>query len=113
MSAVEKRKDVRIPVELGAQIRKGAELYLAKALNLSLSGMFLKVPMPFEEGDLIHVSFHLPNGQRRIEAQAEIRWKSRIENEPIFGVGIHFEQMQLSHREAVASYITRSLKQIA
>lgn len=109
MTAIEKRKDVRIPVEFGTQIRKTGNVYLGTVLNLSLNGMFVKVPALFQEGEAIEVIFNLPQRQMRIEAQAEIRWKSKVENSPIFGIGLLFVSMQQKDREALGTYISKSL----
>jgi len=109
MTGVEKRKEVRIPVELGTQIRKGASVYMGKVLNLSLNGMFVNVPASFQEGDTIDVIFNLPHKETRIEAQAEIRWKSEVENPSVFGIGLQFVSMPVRNREALGSYISKAL----
>jgi|GEM_PF-2305064 len=113
MPGVEKRKDARIPVEFGAQVRKGSELYLGKVLNLSVSGMFLKIPTLFKEGDVLSVSFHIPKRKIQIESQAKVIWKSKVENSPTFGLGIQFEQMQTADRAALGGFIYAALKRIA
>ena len=113
MSGSERRKDARIPVDLDAQVRKGSDLYLAKVLNLSVSGMLLKVPVMFEEGDVISVNFHIPNSQSQVKAQARVMWKSRVENSPAFGVGIQFEQIDMTDFGALGQFIYRALKQTA
>jgi Tfp pilus assembly protein PilZ len=109
MTSVEKRNEVRIPVEIGTQLRKGSNVYLGTVLNLSLNGMFVKVPALFDEGDTIDVIFDLPQKRMRIEAQAEIRWKSKVENSPVFGVGLLFTSMLNKDREALGAYISKSL----
>ncbi len=109
MTTAEKRKEIRIPVELGTQIRKGPTVYMGTVLNLSLNGMFVKVPALFDEGDTIDVVFNLPNKQMRIEAQAEIRWRTKVENSTIFGLGLQFVSMPNKNREALGTFIRKLL----
>ncbi len=115
MSGIEKRKDARIPVMLGARVRKGPRWFLGTVLNLSVSGMFVKVPTLFDDGDELEIAFRLPLRDSQVEVLARVVWKTRIGavERPVFGIGVLFLEMPILQKEALNFFVYRSIKSCA
>jgi hypothetical protein len=52
------------------------DTFLGKSLNFSLSGMAIKVDRPLDSGDILSISFFIPNSDNRISIDAEVMRKS-------------------------------------
>ncbi len=48
------------------------ETYLGKSLNFSMSGMAFKVEKPLNVGDILTISFFIPNSDERLSIDAEV-----------------------------------------
>ena len=78
----EKRTFERIFVEQEIVVRRGEEEVAGVTSNLSLGGAQVRVELspPAQIGEHIRVSFRVPLLPDPVEAQAQVRWRSEIDN---------------------------------
>jgi len=110
-SGAEKRKFVRVPVELRTQIIKDEDVHIGTILNIGEDGVFVKTDRMFEPNELVQLLFQLPHGPH-LKVGAKIIWGGMIQGpeEPAYGMGIHFERMQPDEKDHLKDYIRSLLK---
>jgi len=107
----EKRRAVRVPVNLPARILQGNHEYEGKMLNLSTEGIFLKSSHLLDAGDLVHLSFSIPGSANPIQIKSRVVWGGSMEG-PVsrtYAMGIHFESLTAGEQETLSAYIQNLL----
>jgi len=108
MNYAEKRKSIRVPVELDADFQHADKNYNGKLLNLSVDGCFLQSKEMFHAGELIDLKFRIPD--RDVQFQGKIMWiGSADKSQANYGMGIHFENSIPLHQEALETYLRELL----
>lgn len=112
MSEMDQRRHPRVPVEIGAQIQNESGRFLGRVLNLSMGGLFMKVPTLFPEGMILKVQFQLPDPEGTVELKGQVVWSSRIEDKkyPVFGTGIEFCEILPAFRDRIYHFVSNALK---
>jgi len=104
----ERRRSVRIPVEMWIQESRGRELYFQRAANLSKGGVFLEHTIPHPYGTLVDLEFSLPGSSERL------RVRGRIVNLPGsgegLGMGVEFIDVEPAVARAIAEFVEREGK---
>src|SRR5581483_3244907 len=72
MTAADKRRQERIPVELWIEAERDGELYFQRASNLSIGGAFFAQTIPLPLGTKVSLKFELPGEQVEIRCNGEI-----------------------------------------
>jgi len=112
ISSEEKRKSVRIPVDLEAHFTVDKKEYPGRVLNLSIDGAFFKAQHLLDADDTFEFTFHIPGGKHPVKALARVVWGGSIEGAAVraFGMGIRFEDLGFEYQREIADYIDRLLK---
>lgn len=71
-SGVENRKHRRVPLQVPIECHSGSRMLLAKAENISVSGLLVRCTEPFVEDSEITVSFTLPGSNVAINSLARV-----------------------------------------
>jgi uncharacterized protein (TIGR02266 family) len=108
----DKRKATRVPVDFEVRFTFENKENVARALNLSLDGMFLRTDYMLLQDDIIDVYFKLPNSSELIEASARVAWGTRVDTQqsPVSGMGIQFLDLDPLKKTALENYLRQLLK---
>lgn len=75
------------PLVIGAAFRRGDFVGQGYVLNLSRGGLFLSTRESFAVGDELRIRFFLPFQLGRVDARAEVRWRTEDAESPPPGLG--------------------------
>lgn len=102
----DKRKSVRIPVQLTVRYEISGQQYSGTALNLSADGIFLKSADLLRENDRIDVSLDLSDSST-LKIPSRVIWAQWIEGvgTPTAGMGVQFEFAQPTDRDLITNFI--------
>jgi c-di-GMP-binding flagellar brake protein YcgR len=108
----ERRKSIRIPIEVTIRVVNEGKDYPATALNISADGISLKTTHVFHENELIEIIFPVPNSTYKLRLPARIVWGNRIEQdeEALRQIGMEFEQLPEADQKAVLDLINRLMR---
>ena len=98
----EKRKSIRIPVDFPASFSHETKDYEGRVLHLSVDGALLKSSALINSGEIVELTFELP--EQEVRAKARIIWSKPIES--TFGMGVFFEDIPAEDKAAIETYIT-------
>jgi hypothetical protein len=101
-----KRRNIRVPVELHVQIQTGVEQVPGTLLNLSLDGAFIKSAQLIDAQERVTLIFGIP-GKKQVQAGGKVMWGGSIEGADriTYGMGVHFDQLTSDDRENITAYI--------
>jgi len=106
--ALEKRKEVRIPIQLKVDVESPNEHYLFEySSNLSQNGIFIQTTEPLPPGTLVNIQFTLPESIL-IRTRGEVIWLNDEEDDEV-GMGVKFIGLDEGDRESILN----SLKKLA
>lgn len=102
----DKRKSVRIPVQLTVRYESNGEQRSGTALNLSADGIFLKSAEILRQDDRIEILLDLSD-TRSLVIPSRVIWAQWIEGvgTPTAGMGIQFEYAQPGDRDLINNFI--------
>lgn len=110
MDGAEKRKFKRLDTHWITKIRKitltdSIRERLERIKNVSLGGVFMDTPMPFETGALVALEFGIPGVAERIQARGIVRWSNdgRVKGKPI-GMGVEFLEVTARAKDALEEF---------
>ncbi|MFZ0286389.1 MAG: response regulator [Terriglobales bacterium] len=96
-----RRRYTRVPMETEVRCRVGSETLSGVTWNLSQGGMQLEVA-GLEPGQIVQVSFSLPDPALTVEATGVVVWAKNDRQ------GIHFVEMSVLHQQIVRDFIVGS-----
>ncbi len=110
MEGQEKRKYKRLAAHWVTKIRKislteSIRERLERIKNVSLGGVFVDTPMPFEVGTLVALEFTIPAVAERVQARGIVRWSNdgRARGQPI-GMGVEFLEVTARAKDALDEF---------
>lgn len=106
MSASEKRKHPRLPVNLPATYRSTGLVQDVRVSNLSKTGLSIACEETEPLGTEAEVLLSLPAEQEPIPLQGVVIWVSSNPDHP--GMGIQFRDLPAEARSALTNYLMRS-----
>ena len=111
-SGADKRKAVRVPVDFEVSFIFESREHQARALNLSVDGMFLKTEYTPLLNDIIEIYFRLPEIPEPLWMKARVAWGTFLEGQSssISGIGVQFLEPLPSQREQLERYLQHLLK---
>ncbi len=75
----------------------------SRITNISLGGVFIETPSPFDQGTVVELEFTIPRYADRVHVRGIVRWSGRTA-EGAVGMGIEFLEV-VSSRDAVRGYV--------
>jgi uncharacterized protein (TIGR02266 family) len=99
------RCDLQVPVTLGAS----GEARLALTENISAGGVFVATSVPGLVGDRLVLSFRLPNAERAISVDGEVRWIRTTPSAQVRhgarGMGLQFTTVSFAAAALVRAFL--------
>jgi Tfp pilus assembly protein PilZ len=111
MDPSDKRKSVRVPVRIEAQIERSHHAIPATILNCSIDGMFVRTIEMIPDNEAVKISFVIPGTQQEMILPSRAIWCHSMESTgtPVLGLGIRFEQVTPEHAETLREFINQIL----
>lgn len=111
MNPAEKRKSVRVPVQLEAQIERRQHMIPATILNCSIDGMFIRTTEMIPDSEIVRISFVIPETNTKMSLPSRAIWCHSLEStgSPILGLGIRFESLTAEQTATLRDFINQIL----
>ncbi len=106
MISTEQRNEPRVAVDFWVELRRGDELYLQRATNLSASGIYFGQTIPLPQGSRVHLKFSLMPGESAVEYEGE------VVNVKALGMGVHFADVASPQRQRLHAWIEAALDKL-
>lgn len=99
----------RRPFFVEVRVQDDEGVYVYKARNLSVGGMFIDSPVPAAPGTRLQIGFELP-GVGRVECAGEVRWNTDVAagraRHP--GMGVAFDTLSAEARSLINRFAETS-----
>lgn len=111
MDPSEKRKSVRVPVQIEAQIERLHHAIPGTVLNCSIDGMFIRTIEMIPDNEAVRISFMIPGTEQKMVLSSRSIWCQAMESTgvPILGLGVRFEQLSPDQTETLREFINQIL----
>ena len=103
----ERRRNVRVPVELPVTLFAGAEQQGITTFDISEGGMAVHIPRLIHKGGTVRIKFTLPGTEYLIDCAAEMAWKN-----PGSNTGVRFLDLTHEHRQQLKAWLARHSPEI-
>ncbi len=109
---INKRKSVRVPVNIPVQFLRGHDQFLATAINLSEDGMFLKSDERLSANETIELVFRLAPESQVVRWRARVIWGTWVEDSKLHvsGGGVQFAEIPAAEKQELHQFIEDLLK---
>lgn len=111
MDPSDKRKSVRVPVQIEAQIVRQEHDIPGTILNCSIDGMFIRTIEMIPDNEIVRVSFVIPGTEQKMMLTSRTIWCHSMESSgnPVLGLGIRFEQLSTEQTDTLREFINEIL----
>lgn len=103
----ERRRNVRVPVEIPVTLFAGADQQRITTLDISEGGMAVRVPRYIPRSRGVRIRFTLPDVDYAVECAAEVAWKN-----PGSNTGVRFLELSREHRQQLKTWLARHSPEI-
>ncbi len=105
----ERRTKERIPVKMWVRNIDGEASYFQQTANLSMNGMYILAPSPYETGTKIHLEFQIPGSARVVRCLAEV--VGRREEGQFWGTSVKFIEIRKQDRAEIERAINNLISE--
>ena len=89
-------------------IRNGEQVYTSKTLDISHGGIFLATEEKLAIGELIDMTFQIPNSERVVTAVGKVAWIGQGgPGHSTEGVGVKFSRIDPKDLQLIVDYVNR------
>lgn len=104
----ELRGSMRVSLKVEIGVHSETNFYTGFTMNISTGGLFVATHVPAKVGEVIPVSFTLPNSSKTLEAMGEVCWSR--EYNPLYpdthpGMGLRFKGLSEEDEKTINDYI--------
>jgi CheY-like chemotaxis protein len=103
----ERRRNVRVPIELAVTLFAGADQQRITTLDISEGGMAVRIPRYIPKSRGVRIQFTLPGVDYVVECAAEVAWKN-----PGSQTGVRFLELSREHRQQLKTWLARHSPEI-
>lgn len=96
----------RADVEMPVQMKTAGDSFVGTSKNIGVGGLYVATPRPFQVGDRLAVEFSLPELDRVVSVDAEVRWV-RAAGTGAGGIGVRFIRLPIVSAIAIEEYVRR------
>lgn len=82
---------------------------ICPVLNLSETGMKFRAEQNFKNGQLLKLTFVLPDSMVVIRTDATIVYISQTRNKNFLAIGVHFKNIGLAERKLISHFIAKKI----
>lgn len=97
----DKRRQVRVPVDLWVEAERDGELYFQRATNLSVGGVYFAQTFPLPVHTKVTLRFALPGEDGQVECEGEVVTTQDL------GMGVQFTRLAEGDRARIVALIER------
>lgn len=105
------RSASRILVRLEVELNPGKLLRACQTVNISTSGMLVRIRQPIAVGTELGIRFNLPGDGRAIEATARVVRHSAPDVEGLRGVGLQLLDLTEDAQDQLAAFVNEQLSE--
>ncbi len=102
----DRRRDIRVPVNIWVEEYQGDDVYFQQAGNLSVGGVFFERTIPHPIGTKVGLRFSIPGSEGVIETTGEV---VSVPSDEDFGAGIRFIDLDPVEEQIIREYIDKQL----
>ncbi len=103
----ERRRNVRVPVELPVTLLSGADRQHLTTSDISEGGIALRVPRQIPKSRGVRIKFTLPGTEQVVDCAAEVAWKN-----PRSQTGVRFLELSREKRQQLRTWLARHSPEI-
>ena len=96
----ERRRNVRVPIELPVTLFAGSDQQRITTLDLSEGGMAVRIPRYVPKSRGVRIRFTLPDVDHVVDCAAEVAWKN-----PGSQTGVRFLDLSHEHRQQLKTWL--------
>lgn len=106
------RKSVRVPVQIEARLSQEKNEKTGTALNLSSSGVFIRLSQPLMAFETWNIRFQLPGSAESMDLKGRVMWSTKVDysGTAIHAAGFQFEQPDSGQTDELKKFIQNLLK---
>lgn len=107
---IEHRRDRRVAVKVGVTMSSDSNFFVGFTDNVSEGGLFLATYNLLPIGREVELEFRLPDEEKPIRAQAEVRWHRSVSdpgNGELVGFGARFSKVPEGDQERLKSFLSK------
>jgi uncharacterized protein (TIGR02266 family) len=96
----------RADIEMSVQMKTAADSFIGTSKNIGVGGLYVATERSFQVGDRLAVEFSLPELDRVVSVDAEVRWiRAAPAGAP--GIGLRFIRLPIVSAIAIQEYVRR------
>jgi ActR/RegA family two-component response regulator len=103
----ERRRNIRVPVELPVTLLAGSEQQRITTFDISEGGMAVHIPRLLSKSGAVRIKFTLPGTEYQVDCAAEVAWKN-----PGSTTGVRFLDLSHPHRQQLKTWLARHSPEI-
>lgn len=103
----ERRRNVRVPVEIPVTLFSGADQQRLTTTDISEGGIAVRVPRQIPKSRGVRIKFTLPGTEQTVDCAAEVAWKN-----PRLHTGVRFLELSREHRQQLKTWLARHSSEI-
>jgi len=88
---------------------EGEASYFQQTANLSMNGMYILAPSPYEKGTRIQLEFQIPSSSRVVRCVAEV--VGCREDAPFWGVSVKFVEIQKQDKAEIEKAVNNLISE--
>lgn len=97
----------RADVEMPVQIKTSSDSFVGTSKNIGVGGLYVATQRPFQVGDRLAVEFALPELDRVVSVDAEVRWIRAAAPPSAPGIGLRFIRLPIVSAIAIQEFVRR------
>ena len=97
----------RAGVEMQVQMKTAGDSFVGTSKNISVGGLYVATEKSFQVGDRLAVQFSLPELDRTVSVDAEVRWIRAPAPSGAPGIGLRFLRLPIVSAIAIQEYVRR------
>lgn len=109
----EKRRYVRVPVNISARYRTDTQAGVIRLRALSRAGATLDADPELEKGTRLILEWPMGGRRRRIQARGVVVWRGHASGEKHAATGVEFVGVAEPDRRVIAEHVARSMQRVA
>ncbi len=102
----ERRRYFRYPVKCEVQVRRGATEFAGTSVNLSETGISLKVGQAIPVGSKLGLRLHLPGEEEYLQLSGEVCWAEESGR-----IGVHLQNVNTEVAQTLREFLTERLEE--
>jgi len=103
---IERRTNVRVPIDLWMEEVHGDEVYFRRSCNISEGGVLFDQSIPHPVGTQITLRFQLPGTVHELTTKGEVVAAAHVRDG--LGMGVKFTEISKAHLETLRDFIGTS-----